>query len=161
MLTDTLEVSNGSTARYYCVVAEGLVAKLNADKEVVGFTMERAWELLLPHLREYDFHGIGEQRSRWNSDGATLGGGSKGSHGQLGKAAGGQELTVAYCKETDTLDLQNPVPVKDGEDVSADLVVFYGDADELVRFTLEHAAEFLLPCLSNGDSPTADITIGG
>jgi hypothetical protein len=69
------------------------------------------------------------------------------SRKKLGQPASKKRLIVTYCKENDVLDLKNGEPVKDGKDVSAGLVVFYNEADELVRFTLEDAAKLLLPCL--------------
>ena len=50
--SDTLSIWNGIPASEAEDVAEHLVADFDNDGEVVGFTLERASELLRPHLME-------------------------------------------------------------------------------------------------------------
>ena len=62
------------------------------------------------------------------------------------------KLDVFYCKETDTLDIGNGSPAGYGADVSENLIANSNDEGEVVGFTLEHAAELLLPFLTQYDS---------
>ena len=57
------------------------------------------------------------------------------------------KLDIFYCKETDTLDIGSGRPAGYGEDISEDLIVNSNAQGEVVGFTLEHAAELLLPLL--------------
>ena len=146
--TDTLEVDNGESGDYGFAIAEHLTANSVEADQVVGFTLEHAAELLLPYLKKGDPRGQNQQWSLGNSPKiVTKPGFPSDSRKKLEKPASKKRLIVTYCKEIDVLDLKNGEPVKDGEDVSAGLVVFYNEADELVRFTLEDAAKLLLPCL--------------
>ena len=57
------------------------------------------------------------------------------------------KLRVSYYKDTDTLSLWNGVPAWSADDVADNLLVDYNADGEAVGFTLEHAAEILLPIL--------------
>ncbi len=59
------------------------------------------------------------------------------------------KLQVAYFEDTDTLSLWNGQPASHADDVSENLIVDYNGAGEAVGFTLEHAAELLLPILAS------------
>ena len=59
------------------------------------------------------------------------------------------KLRVSYYKDTDTLSLWNGEPAKSADDVADNLLVDYNAAGEAVGFTLEHAAELLLPLLQS------------
>ena len=48
--SDTLSLWNGIPAGYGEMVSKDLTAESNADGEVVGITLERAAEMLRPHL---------------------------------------------------------------------------------------------------------------
>ena len=62
------------------------------------------------------------------------------------------QLAIFYCKETDTLDIGSGRPAGYGEDISEDLIVNSNAQGEVVGFTLEHAAELLLPLLKRYES---------
>ena len=51
--TDTLTIGNGNMAASSGEIAEGLTAHYYETGEVVGFTLERAAELLLPRLQSW------------------------------------------------------------------------------------------------------------
>ncbi len=57
------------------------------------------------------------------------------------------KLQVSYYKDTDTLSFWNGEPSSTADDVADDLLVDYNANGEAVGFTLEHAAETLLPLL--------------
>ncbi len=144
--TDTLEIHNGEGVHSSYVVAEGLTAHLDADGETAGFTLEKARVLLLSQLSEYDAvstklrlrqqpiivlqHGFLESKRK--------------TQGQNPQSI----LNIGYCQEYDILDLWNEKGASFGWDVGAHLTAFSRDADgqELNGFTLECAAQMLLPC---------------
>ena len=57
------------------------------------------------------------------------------------------KLKIDYCQDSDTLSLWNGQPASTGDDVADYLVVDYDSAGDAVGFTLENAAELLLPIL--------------
>ena len=119
---DILEVGNGGPGDHSYVIAESLSANLNRESEVVGFTLERASSLILPYLLEYISQDLDEERGLWYSPSIVIKGGSfPVSRKQSGQSGSRKKLTVTYSKEMDILDLKTGEPVKDGEDVSADL----------------------------------------
>lgn len=159
---DILEVSNGEPRDRSYTIAESLSANLNSDSEVVGFTLGSASSVLLPYLQEYVPQDSDEQRCLWYSPDIVIGRGPfPGSRKQSRRSASRNKLTVTYSKDEDILDLKTGEPVKDGEDVSADLVVFYNESDAPVRFTLENAAQILLPCFPRGARESATSSPGG
>ena len=159
---DILEVSNGEPGEHSYVIAESLSANLNRESEVVGFTLGCASSLLLPYLLEYISQDSDKQRTLWYSPNIVIKSGSfPVLRKQSRQSASRKQLTVTYSKEADILDLKTGEPVKDGEDVSADLVVFYNESDDLVRFTLENAAQLLLPCFQQTVRESATPTSGG
>ena len=159
---DILEVSNGDPGDHSYVIAESLSANLNRECEVVGFTLGCASTLLLPYLLEYVSQDSDGQRSLWYSPDIVIKRGSfPVSREQSRQSASRKKLTITYFKEADILDLKTGDPVKDGEDVSADLIVFYNESDALVRFTLENAAQLLLPCFQQAALESATPAPGG
>ncbi len=58
------------------------------------------------------------------------------------------KLKVSYFKDTDTLSLWNGEAASHGDDVAENLIADYDAAGDAVGFTLEHAAELLLPILT-------------
>ena len=58
------------------------------------------------------------------------------------------KLKVSYFKDTDTLSLWNGNPASEGGDVAENLIADYDAEGDAVGFTLEHAAELLLPILT-------------
>ena len=58
------------------------------------------------------------------------------------------KLRISYYSDTDTLSLWNGEPASTGDDVADNLVVDYAASGDAVGFTLEHAAELLLPILN-------------
>lgn len=72
------------------------------------------------------------------------------------------KLRIAYYSDTDTLSLWNGEPASAADDVAENLIVDYDAAGEAVGFTLDHAAELLLPLLTaakEGKSGKAAATI--
>ena len=66
------------------------------------------------------------------------------------------KLRISYYSDTDTLSLWNGVPASAADDVAENLIVDYDAAGEAVGFTLDHAAELLLPLLTAlGETGTA------
>ena len=51
--TDTLTIGNGNAAASDREIAKGLTARYDDTDKVAGFTLERAAELLLPHLETW------------------------------------------------------------------------------------------------------------
>ncbi len=158
--TDTLEVDNGESTHCSYAVAEGLTANLDADGEAAGFTLEKARELLLPHLSECDAvfakSRLPDRPMIFSQDNSAA---------SVRKMVGQNtrnKLRIGYFSETDTLDMWNEEGASFGWDVSETLVSFSIDYDgkEIKGFTLEHAAEILLPCLS-GSSQTAPSSTSG
>ena len=58
------------------------------------------------------------------------------------------KLRISYYSDTDTLSLWNGAPASAADDVAENLIVDYDAAGEAVGFTLDHAAELLLPLLT-------------
>ena len=57
------------------------------------------------------------------------------------------KLRISYYGDTDTLSFWNGEPASAADDVAENLIVDYDAAGEAVGFTLDHAAELLLPLL--------------
>ena len=64
------------------------------------------------------------------------------------------KLKVSYYEDTDTLSLWNGEPASEGGDVAENLIADYDAAGDAVGFTLEHAAELLLPILTAAKQET-------
>ncbi len=58
------------------------------------------------------------------------------------------KLKIDYCKDTDTLSLWNGEPASHAADVADNLTADYDSRGDAVGFTLENAAELLLPILT-------------
>lgn len=58
------------------------------------------------------------------------------------------KLRIDYCKDTDTLSLWNEQPASHADDVAENLIADYNSEGDAVGFTLEHAAEILVPILA-------------
>ena len=144
--TDTLEIHNGELVHSSYVVAEGLTAHLDGDGETAGFTLERARALLLPQLSEYD---VASTKLRlWQQP--AVGSSKEFFESRRKTLVQNQQsiLNIGYCPEYDTLDIWNEKGASFGWDVGTNLTAFSRDADgqELNGFTLERAAQLLLPC---------------
>lgn len=144
--TDTLEIHNGEGVHSSYVVAEGLTAHLDADGETAGFTLEKARVLLLSQLSEYDamFTKLRLREQPVIASQKGFLGSKRKRHGRNHQSI----LNIGYCREYDFLDLWNEKGASFGWDVGAHLTAFSRDADgqELNGFTLECAAQMLLPC---------------
>ena len=144
--TDTLEIHNGEEVISSYGVAKGLTAHLDADGETAGFTLEKARALLLPHLGEYDAASI---KLQFRQRPVMV---SPEGFSEIKRKSQGQNsqsvLNIGYFQECDILDLWNENGASFGWDVGAHLTAFSRDADgqELNGFTLECAAQMLLPC---------------
>ena len=143
---DTLEVHNGEQVRYRYTVADGLTANLDADCEAAGFTLEKAQELLLPHLKEYDAASV--KRGLNYLPVAVLQESSIENNCKMLGRNPRNTLNIGYSQNHDTLDMWNEQGASFGWDVGANLVAFSMDENgqELHGFTLECAAQLLLPC---------------
>ena len=144
--TDTLEIHNGEEIISSYGVAKGLIAHLDADGETAGFTLEKARALLLPHLSEHDAASI-KRQVRQQPVMVPPEGFSEINCKSQGRNPQGI-LNIGYFQEDDILDLWNEKGASFGWDVGAHLTAFSRDADgqELNGFTLECAAQMLLPC---------------
>lgn len=159
--TDTLEIRNGERIRSGYAVAEGLTAHLDADGETAGFTLEKARALLLPHLSEYN---AASAKLRLQvqpvpiSQEKFFGGCRKTQHKNPQSV-----LNIRYCPEYDTLDIWNEKGASFGWDVGANLTAFSKDEEgkELNGFTLECAAQLLLPRLQSTDRESSASSHGG
>ena len=58
------------------------------------------------------------------------------------------KLRISYYGDTDTLSFWNGEPASAADDVAENLIVDYDAAGDAVGFTLDHAAELLLPLLT-------------
>ena len=58
------------------------------------------------------------------------------------------KLRISYYGDTDTLSFWNGEPASTADDVAENLIVDYDAAGDAVGFTLDHAAELLLPILT-------------
>ena len=145
--TDTLEIHNGESVHSSYVVAEGLTAHLDADGETAGLTLEKARALLLTQLSEYD---AAPTKLRLRQQPILVS--QKGLFGSKRKTQGRNPqsiLNIGYFREYDILDLWNEKGASFGWDVGAHLTAYSRDEDgqELNGFTLECAAQMLLPTL--------------
>jgi uncharacterized protein YuzE len=64
------------------------------------------------------------------------------------------KLKIDYCKDTDTLSLWNGEPASHADDVADNLTADYDSRGDAVGFTLENAAELLLPILAAAKEST-------
>ena len=144
--TDTLEIRNGEEVTSSYAVAKGLTAQLDADGETAGFTLERARALLLPQLSAYEAT-LTKLRLWQPPVMVSPEGFSESSRKTPGKNPQ-SILNIGYFPEYDTLDLWNENGASFGWDVGAHLTAFSRDSEgqELNGFTLECAAQMLLPC---------------
>ena len=143
---DTLEIHNGEEVISSYGVAKGLTAHLDADGETAGFTLEKARSLLMPCLSEYDAAFI--KLRLWQQPIMVSPKGFLESKRKTQAQNPQSVLNIGYCQEYDILDLWNEKGASFGWDVGAHLTAFSKDADgqELNGFTLECAAQMLLPC---------------
>ena len=68
--------------------------------------------------------------------------------GNLPGGGAAMQLRIAYYGDTDTLSLWNGAPASAADDVADNLIVDYDAEGDAVGFTLDHAAELLLPLLT-------------
>lgn len=159
--TDTLEIHNGDEIHFRYGVADGLTANLDADGEAAGFTLEKARALLLSHLSEYD---AASTKVRLNYQPIVFSQVSpiENTRKTLGRNPR-DTLNVGYFQEYDTLDMWNEKGASFGWDVGVNLIAFSRDEDgkEVNGFTLECAAQLLLPCFLEVTPEFAIATPGG
>ena len=159
--TDTLEIHNGDKIHSRYSIADGLTANLDSDGEAAGFTLERATELLLLPLSEYDATStkvrLNYQPIVFSQDSAI-----ENTRKTLGRPSR-NILNVGYFQEYDTLDIWDEKGASFGWDVGVNLIAFSRDEDgkELNGFTLECAAQLLLPCFVEALPKFAVPTPGG
>lgn len=70
------------------------------------------------------------------------------------------KLRISYYGDTDTLSLWNGEPASAADDVADNLIVDYDAAGDAVGFTIDHAAELLLPILSAARPAVPDSQAG-
>lgn len=68
------------------------------------------------------------------------------------------KLQISYDVESDTLYIGNGLPGSNGQQVADRLTAFFGDGEDTVGITLEHAVELLAPCLNESVSERADVS---
>ena len=66
------------------------------------------------------------------------------------------KLRISYYGDTDTLSFWNGEPASAADDVAENLIVDYDAAGDAVGFTLDHAAELLLPILTAARAAAPD-----
>ncbi len=159
--TDRLEIRNGERIHSGYAVARGLIVHLDADGETAGFTLEKARELLLLRLSEYDAAStkLRLQERPVPVSPEEFYEGRRKAPGKNSQSA----LNIGYCPEYDTLDIWNEKGAGFGWNVGANLIAFSKDEDgkELNGFTLECAAQLLLPRLQNTDCESVPSWPGG
>jgi uncharacterized protein YuzE len=158
---DTLEVYNGDQVHYRYAVADCLTANLDADREVSGFTLEKARTLLLPHLNKYKAE-IARSRLNYQPVIFSEDAYDPGERKMLGRNTN-SKLRVGYFQEYDILDIWNEEGASFGWDVGVNLLAFSVDEDgqEIKGFTLECAAQLLLPCFRKTPLESDTTSIGG
>lgn len=151
---DTLEIYNGEGDSYAYGVADGLTANLDSDGEVAGFTLYNARSLLLSKLLKYE-ETPRKSRLYYEPSVSFPDTPSEYARKEVGRNIK-SSLQVEYFPQTDTLDLWNEEGASFGWDVGAILVAFSTDEEgkRIKGFTLERAAEMLLPALK--DYPPLD-----
>ena len=70
------------------------------------------------------------------------------------------KLRISYYGDTDTLSFWNGEPASAADDVAENLIVDYDAAGDAVGFTLDHAAELLLPILTAARPAAPDSQAG-
>ena len=117
---DILSLSTGKDYEESATIACSLMADFNGKGRCTGFEFLDAAELFLPYLRP----------------------------GQFAKPdLEGEDLTIAYCEESDTLSFHNSEPVSYSETVIEHCVAHLDWEGDPVGFTLEKASERILPLL--------------
>ena len=136
--TDTLSLWNGKPASEAGDVTMSLIADYDVEGMIVGFTLEHAAELLLNPLLsmrvDFGYSEIG-----------TLS--SQGSH--------------ALELNEGNLTLKNLATVAHSDEVAEHLTAHYDADGDAAGFTLERAAELLLPHLKGEIVPRREIASTG
>ena len=127
--TDTLSLWNGKPASEGGDVFGNLIADYDAQGKVVGFTVEHARELLSNHLLSM---GV--------------------DFGYSGIDSFSDQYPYSLQMTNGALKLTNLNPVVSSGDVAEHLTVHYDADGDAAGFTLERAAELLLPHLRDDDA---------
>ena len=122
--TDTLSLWNGKPASEAGDVFGNLLADYDAQGKVVGFTVEHAGEFLLDHL-----FSVGVD------------------FGYSGIDSFADQCPYSLQMTNGALELTNFRPVVSSDEVAEHLTAHYDADGDAVGFTLERAAELLLPHL--------------
>ena len=130
---DILSLSTGGNYEESATIAALLMADFDTKGHCIGFEFLDAADLFLPHLRPAEFPKAGLE---------------------------GEELTIAYSKDSDTLSFHNNSPVSYSETVIEHCVAHLDAEGDPVGFTLEKASERILPLLLTNKrgkfNPTAE-----
>ena len=117
---DILSLSTKGDYEESATIAYDLMADFDTKGLCIGFEFLDAADLFLPYLRP----------------------------GQFAKPdLEGEDLTIAYCEETDTLSFHNSEPVSYSENVVEHCIAHLDAEGDPVGFTLEKASELVLPLL--------------
>ena len=117
---DILSLSTEGDYEESATIAALLMADFDTKGRCIGFEFLDAADLFLPYLRP----------------------------GQFAKPdLEGEDLTIAYCEESDTLSFHNSEPASYSENVAKHCIAHLGSEGDPVGFTLEKASELVLPLL--------------
>ena len=117
---DILSLTTGRGYEESGIIAALLMADFDTQGKCVGFEFLDAAELFLPYLCPNEYTEPDTE---------------------------GEDLTIDYCQETDTLSFRNSSPISYSETVIDHCVAHLDSKGDPVGFTLEKASELVLPLL--------------
>ncbi len=124
---DILSLSTGGDYQESAAVAFDLMADFDTKGRCIGFEFLDAADLFLPYLRPNEF-----------------------AKPDIGK----EDLTIVYCKESDTLSFHNSELVSYSENVLDHCIAHLDAEGDPVGFTLEKVSELILPLLLQCSKPS-------
>ena len=131
---DILSLSTKRDYEESATIAALLMANFDTKGHCMGFEFIDAADLFLPYLRP----------------------------GQFTKPdLEGEDLTIAYCEESDTLSFHNGETVSYSETVVEHCIAHLDAEGDPVGFTLEKASERVLPLLLTNERGKLKPTAGG
>ncbi len=131
---DILSLSTGGNYEESATIAYDLMADFDINSRCIGFEFLDAAALFLPHLRPKEYTAADIE---------------------------GADLTIEYCAESDTLSFHNGNPVSYSETVIEHCIAHLDAEGDPVGFTLEKAAERILPLLLTNERRRLRPTAGG
>ena len=117
---DILSLSTGRDYEESATIAALLMACFDTEGRCIGFEFLDAADLFLPHLRPDEYPEADIE---------------------------GEDLTIVYSKESDTMSFHNSNPISYSETVIEHCIAHLDAEGDPVGFTLEKASERILPLL--------------